>query len=306
MSNSESIYYLYKVTNTINNKIYVGVHQTHNIDDGYMGSGVLLKKAQAKHGIENFQKEILEYFDNPEDMYKREREVVNEEFLARNDVYNLRIGGTGGWIERLPDGSVQHNNLHNHRRVGILRQIDNGTFVPYCYKKSEEELKEIYFKISDALKAHIDEYGSWWTGKHHKESTKCLIGEKSSVHQTGSGNSQYGTTWIYSIDSRETKRIKDGEEIPKGWKLGRIQNWEFADRCCSKCGKPLHLDHPCKVHICNECKEKECLTTSEFYNKIYQYYKTHTAVETIEHFGLNCSRPNLLQQFKRYVEEYKN
>lgn len=56
-------------------KIYVGVHKTRNINDGYMGSGKILKRALEKYGRENFTKEILETFESPEAMYSREKEV---------------------------------------------------------------------------------------------------------------------------------------------------------------------------------------------------------------------------------------
>lgn len=90
-------YYLYEIRNKINGKIYVGVHKTKNINDGYMGSGKIIKAAIQKHGIENFKKVILETFENAEAMYTKEKEIVNEEFLAREDVYNLRCGGSGGF-----------------------------------------------------------------------------------------------------------------------------------------------------------------------------------------------------------------
>ena len=89
-------YYLYRITNLINNKIYVGVHSTDNLEDGYMGSGTIIKSAIKKHGVENFTKEILEFFNSVEEMFNREKELVTPEFVLREDTYNLMVGGQGG------------------------------------------------------------------------------------------------------------------------------------------------------------------------------------------------------------------
>jgi group I intron endonuclease len=89
-------YTIYKTTNTVNNKIYIGKHQTENINDSYLGSGVSLEKAVKKYGKESFVKEILYVFDNEEEMNSKEKELVTEEFIKRKDNYNKSLGGEGG------------------------------------------------------------------------------------------------------------------------------------------------------------------------------------------------------------------
>lgn len=94
-------YTVYRITNNINGKFYVGKHQTRNLDDGYMGSGKILKLAIQKYGIENFTKEILFVFGNEEEMNAKEKELVS---LGEGS-YNLCSGGQGGfgYVNSLPE-----------------------------------------------------------------------------------------------------------------------------------------------------------------------------------------------------------
>ena len=79
-------YTVYKIMNKINSRQYIGVHKTKNLADGYMGSGKTLKNHQKKYGLDHFEKEILFVYDNPEDMYEKEKELVDEEYVSRKKV----------------------------------------------------------------------------------------------------------------------------------------------------------------------------------------------------------------------------
>ena len=69
-------------------------------------------------------------------------------------------------------------------------------------------------KYLDKIKNNLN-----WVGRTHKEESKIKIGLANSIKQKGEGNSQFGTCWITNeIDSI---KIKKGDEIPEGWKLGR-------------------------------------------------------------------------------------
>ena len=70
-------YYIYKITNLINGKMYIGQHMTNNLDDGYMGSGKLIKRAIKKYGVENFKKEIQGFYEDMEELNYMERVLVD-------------------------------------------------------------------------------------------------------------------------------------------------------------------------------------------------------------------------------------
>ncbi len=101
-------YIVYKTTNLINGKIYVGVHRTNpDIFDGYIGCGVTKKdkktktkgfpKAVLKYGYENFKRETLFIYPDTEqgmlNAYNKEAEIVNLEFVKSKKTYNLTLGG---------------------------------------------------------------------------------------------------------------------------------------------------------------------------------------------------------------------
>lgn len=70
-------YGIYKVTNLLNGKMYIGKHVTNNLADGYMGSSLYLRRAIAKYGIKSFRKEWLTFCEDEEELNYMERVFVD-------------------------------------------------------------------------------------------------------------------------------------------------------------------------------------------------------------------------------------
>jgi group I intron endonuclease len=94
--NSYMHHIIYKTTNCVNNKIYIGYH-CQKCDpyefDGYLGSETTLLKAIKKYGKENFSRETLFYFNTEEEALAKEQDLLTETVLQDPNVYNLTAGG---------------------------------------------------------------------------------------------------------------------------------------------------------------------------------------------------------------------
>jgi hypothetical protein len=211
---------IYKITNNINNKIYIGKHQTAIIDDGYMGSGKILKAAIKKYGVENFKKDILHIFNSEEDMNAMEKELVTEDFCLRPDTYNLCIGGKGGF------GYINTAGKNLYGLNGKTPNVTDNLIRGRATQRHKKETDAMWVehkatRISVKKKEYIKNYGNPFKGKTHSVETKRIIGEKSSLHQTGHGNSQYGKRWIYSTTEQRSIKILKTNPLPDGWSEGR-------------------------------------------------------------------------------------
>jgi len=203
--------YLYKITNIINNKIYVGVHQTDSIDDRYMGSGTAIIRAIKKYGIENFRKDILEFFDTYEMALEAEELIVDKKFILREDVYNLRTGGIGGW------GHI--NSIDKADRINIKSfkaKIASGELKVGGSQHWTEENRK---KVIDTARKNANKV----TGAAHTESAnnKRNATFKRIGFSQGKKNSQYGKFWISNIETKEVRRTDKGANIPDGWVRGK-------------------------------------------------------------------------------------
>lgn len=204
---------LYKITNLVNGKMYIGKHVTSDLEDGYMGSGKVMKRALAKYGEENFRKEWIMFCEDQDELDYMERVFVDETWISRSDTYNLKIGGEGGW------DYINKHNLVN--RSGM---------------KGKHLAKETKQKISEAIKGKNMGKSPWnkgktnvysqetlqkWSTSHgnrkHTVETKAKISAKVS----GKNNPMYGkSAWTGKHHSEETKR-KMSESRKQYWQSKR-------------------------------------------------------------------------------------
>lgn len=136
-------YYIYKLTNKTNGKIYIGFHGSNKdfLEDNYYGSGVLIRKAVEKYGKENFDREVLYVYESEEEAKEMERNIVNEDFLNRKDIYNLALGGSGGGL--LGEKNPFFGKSHSEETLQILREKG----------KERTHTKETKEKISNSVKS---------------------------------------------------------------------------------------------------------------------------------------------------------
>lgn len=216
-------YYLYKITNIVNAKIYIGVHKTNNLNDNYMGSGKIINSAISKYGIENFHKEILEYFDTSDDMYSKEREIVTNEFLIRDDTYNLRRGGTGGF-----DYINKTNIPKFHGRTHTEESKSKMGHVPSTEERMNTSLRHIGNNHNPNVRVYGNDHpASFKKTQEHKDKIRAGIiahhqkgiPTNSPLYNKGEGHPVYGTMWI--TNGANNKRVKKDTIIELGWYKGR-------------------------------------------------------------------------------------
>ena len=224
-------YLIYKTTNKINGKYYIGMHKTNNIDDDYIGSGTYFRKALKKYGRENFEREILEFCNSEEEMRKAEIRYITEDVVNDKNSYNLKLGGSGGWdyVNKILTDS-ERKRITKIALDGFKEKFKDPVWRErYCQnmKKifSSEAIKN---KMSKEQKEYFKTPPGTWTGKHHTEKSKKKIGEANSKSQRGIKNSQYGTCWISNTLIKKSIKINKEflfEYIIEGWIKKRIIKW---------------------------------------------------------------------------------
>lgn len=149
------IHYVYETKNVVNNKIYVGVKCSRHIDDGYFGSGKLLKKAISKYGYNNFSKRILWVFGTAREAYQKESEIVTEEFIGRTDTYNLALGGKGGYLGEVVNKKISSSLMGHFVSEETKQKISEKAKGRKPNRTNYEWSDESRKKLSEACRGRV-------------------------------------------------------------------------------------------------------------------------------------------------------
>lgn len=151
---------IYRITSLINGKTYIGQHKYKELNDSYMGSGTLIKRAIKKHGMLNFKKEILEFnIPNVELANDWEQMYILFERAKGKAEYNIANGGNGiGTISeetRKKMSEVNKGKKLSEETKKKLSEAKIGKHNPNYGKQLSEETRR---KISEARKEMLAAY----------------------------------------------------------------------------------------------------------------------------------------------------
>lgn len=217
--NTKFLYTVYKTTNTLNGMFYIGVHKTNNPNDDYLGSGKYLKHAIKKYGREHFYKTVLFIFDNPQDMYNKELELVNETVINDTMSYNLCVGGKGGFdfINR----SLSSEQLSARGRYA--RKFSSGTSNATRTPEWNENISKS--KVGKP---------NGWLGRTHTEESKERM-KKTRPDLSGSSNGMFNKIWLNDGENNILILKQDITNYDMDiYILGKIKTYTRKDIC--KCG----------------------------------------------------------------------
>ena len=191
--------YIYKTTNIINDKIYIGqTKKTKEFSINYIGSGKLLKEAILEFGKNNFIKEILEDFTELDINLLDEREKywisyynsTNPEFG-----YNTTKGGSG-WSSFGLKRNQETKTKQSKKRKGVS-PWNKGKKNPYSQDQIQKMLDNRKIKNGYSLKP--------------KYIWKCPLGEfdkRKDVANLYNVTHRMITIWCDDEKNKEFEKIK--------------------------------------------------------------------------------------------------
>lgn len=214
--------YIYKTTNLLNNKIYIGQHKSSQFDESYYGSGKLLKLSMKKNGIENFSVEVLEWCHSEDELNEREVYYIDCFNSTNKSIgYNITQGGYGcrGYVftddvrQAIGEKSREHNLMRDKEIYDKVSQshigskmMTNGSEQRWVHSGDIETMKTLGWVVGHCKRRNRD-----YNGKNNTMYGKSAV---------------KGRKWLHKYDA-QGKLVREyvfedklNSYIQSGWEMG--------------------------------------------------------------------------------------
>jgi hypothetical protein len=154
--------YIYKITNKINGKWYIGKH--NGTDPNYMGSGKLLRKAIKKYGLENFEKVILESCSCEQELNLCEQHWISSANAIIDPMsYNLAKGGTGGDLSKfIPYNEIDYSKYKMEGTARWFKSLTKEQQKEFHATQAEKRTKGWYVsRVNDPTETYVQNISKW-------------------------------------------------------------------------------------------------------------------------------------------------
>lgn len=217
---------LYQVHNTINDKIYIGIHSSNKpfLETDYWGSGTHIIRAIKKYGRKAFKRYVMGVYETREELFDVERLIVDQKFIDRNDTYNIILGGSGfASGEQHPQYGTSGTAHHNYQRERTpefrekVSKATKGKNNPFYGKK---HTPDALAKMADASRnrKHTKEWkehmskimtGRVFSHEHKAKISKAMANENN--HMYGVVGEQHPSYDVNSIKQIHKRAYEAGD-----------------------------------------------------------------------------------------------
>ena len=206
-------HYVYLTTNLLNGKQYVGDHSTYNLNDGYLGSGKILKDSIRKNGKENFKREILKICESKNKAFDLQIKYINEYNTLAPNGYNISPKGGSGtreWHSHSPETKKKMSESHKGKKLSIShREKISNSNRGVSRGKGQVKSTEHKQKMSESHKGVSRGPHSI---EHRKKISESEKGKKvSGITRKKISMSAKGKTWEerYGVEGALKRRTKN-------------------------------------------------------------------------------------------------
>lgn len=225
-------WYIYRITNNINGKTYIGQHKYKRLNDSYMGSGIRLKNAIKKYGKKSFSKEIL-YCD----IYRQDTADSIEQYAIHKykPEYNLSKGGEHTWSYDTILAWHEEMSRKAAERNSGRHWYNNGEEEVFCFI-CPDGWKQGRLYIPKVNGSQKGENNNFYGKTHTPEIRKKLGDAVKKAHKDGKYKKLYESTsvrnrkshWYWNKETLE-ESFSQEDLTQSGWEKGRLPHEYWSE-----------------------------------------------------------------------------